>query len=179
MDINTLESLATGDRDALRQCLLLVTQWAVSKGIPREDANDIAAETAGRAADNAASYRSEAKVDSWIIGIADKVCKEDFRHRSRKAPWAESLEDLPVEIEDEIDVENMALMRLVADAAMDGLTEAEKQAFLLCARDSLSSEEAGKAMGKSGNAVRCLKFRAAKKIGKYHRDFLQGRGCIP
>jgi len=173
MDIKTLRALAADDRAAWRECLVLVTQWAVYNGIPPEDADDIAAKTALRAALDADSFRGEAKVDSWILAIAKNVWREDIRHRSRKAPWGESLEELPVEIEDEIDVENMALMRLVADAAMEGLTEAEKQAFLLCARDGLSSEEAGKAMGKSGNAVRCLKFRAAKKIDEYRRDFLQ------
>lgn len=86
MDINTLKSLAAGDRDALEQCLLLVTQWAARRGITRQEAEDIAAETAFRVAVNADSYRSEAKVATWIIGIAENVCREHFRHRARKAP---------------------------------------------------------------------------------------------
>lgn len=80
---------------------------------------------------------------------------------------------MPVEIEDEIDVESMVIMRLVVDDAMKNLTEAEKQAFLLCERDGLSSEEAGERMDRSANAVRCLKLRASKKLAEYRRKFLE------
>lgn len=73
---------------------------------------------------------------------------------------------------DGVDTEDMVIMRLAVEEAMASLTEAEKEAFLLCEQEGLSSEEAGEKMGKSGNAVRCLKLRAAKKLGEYLRQFL-------
>jgi len=171
VDRQTLELLAAGDREAFERCLRFVAQWAIGKGDAPVDAEDISEEAVFRAALRADTYRGKSSVATWIIGIAENVRKEHFRHRTRKVSWAASLDDNPIEVQNDVDVEDMALRQMAAEEAMQKLTPDERQAFLLCVRDGLTSHQAGERIGKSADRVRHLKMEAARKLADYWRDF--------
>jgi len=176
MDDSTLAKLRQGDPVALRECLLIVNQWVrTQKQIPPADAEDIVLEAIERAVIAADSYRGEAKVETWLHQIASNTWVDNCRQRGRHAPWADSLDEKPGETaSNAFDPEEMAFRRMAAEEAMgllSKLSEDERQAFVLRVVHGLSSEQIAQRLERTVDAVRCLKYRAAKKLDAFRRDF--------
>jgi len=170
VDQTTLARLKEGDSAAATECYAVVKQWALRQKIPPDKADELAVDTLSAVYLAADSFRGEAKVDTWLIGIARRAwanrCRQERSHTSRTISLDEAAER-----DDDVHVEEMAIDRLAAEEAIGRLSEQERQAFLLRVRDGLSSEDIAERMGKSVAAVRSLKYRAVKEVGRYWRQF--------
>lgn len=172
MDTATLDKMCEGDTPALNECLALVTQWALRRGISREDAEDIAVETAVRAVLRRDQYFARASVYAWLLGIAWNVYREQSRYQARRAPASEPLPDDPPEIPDhDLSLDDALIRQEAIEEALERLPPDQKQAITLTAIDGLPIELAAEQMQREPNAIYNLRSRAFRSIGQYYRTF--------
>ena len=136
------------------------------------DAEDVVQESFIRAYRGLPQYDGRATFQSWIYRIASNYALDLLAARKRRK-WeqlegddehAGPLESLPAA---GASPERLALdgqLRQHVEAAMGGLTELERAAFVLRHFEGLSLEEIGGALGISMNSVKQGIFRAVQKM---------------
>lgn len=167
MDQTTVDRLVRGESDAVRESRVLVTAWLMRNAGPpftREDVEDMAGETIRRAWRAAAEYQGRSKPETWLVGIAKYVLRDERRFRRRHAPSAVSLEATKLEPAAQVDPEELATDLIAANLAMEQLTTDQREAVRLLLFEGLTSKEASRVMDKRDGAVRNLFYRAMMKI---------------
>ena len=139
-----------------------------------EDAEDAVQETLVRLARNAASFRGEAKLSTWLYRVARNVCTDRVRYEARRpsTPVADIAEihDQP----DEGDpIESHATAATVG-AALDQLDERSRQLLLLVAVDGLTYAEAAELTGLAVGTVKSRVSRARVQLGELLADDTTG-----
>jgi RNA polymerase sigma-70 factor (ECF subfamily) len=170
VDQTTLAMLKEGDPSTIDAIIAFINQFARRRGIPPSDADELAVRTVAAAYEAADGYRGEAKVETWLCGIAARIWAGNCRERARRSGRTESLDDGRTELADpHEDVEQMAMDRMIAEDAVKQLSEEERQALLLRLA-GLTSEEIAQQMGKTVDAVRSLKYRATQRLARHLRE---------
>jgi len=97
---------------------------------------------------SAPRFRGDSAVKTWLFGIAANLVKQYFRREQRRRDATTALGHTPVappiSATDAIGVEQQR--RLVA-AALDRLTPALREAYVLCVVEELPGKEAARALG--------------------------------
>lgn len=176
-DVNAFEKLVTEYEKAVYAIAQRMT------GNP-EDAADMTQETFIKAYNSLGSFRGDSKFSVWLYRIANNVCLDFLRSRSRKPTVSLSVEDdegeeSQLDVADESQSPELLLERgLTRDAVrrgLDTLPPDYKQILLLREIQGLSYEEIASALGIDLGTVKSRIFRARKKLC----TFLIEDGNIP
>ena len=176
-DVNAFEKLVTEYERAVYAIAQRMTGNA-------EDAADMTQETFIKAYNSLSSFRGDSKFSVWLYRIANNVCLDFLRSRSRKPTVSLSAEDddgeeTQLDIADESQspellLEN-ALTRDAVRRGLDSLPPDYKQILLLREIQGLSYEEIAAALGIESGTVKSRIFRARKRLC----TFLIEDGNIP
>ena len=176
-DVNAFEKLVTEYEKAVYAIAQRMT------GNP-EDSADMTQETFIKAYNSLGSFRGDSKFSVWLYRIANNVCLDFLRSRSRKPTVSLSVEDdegeeTQLDVADESQSPELLLERgLTRDAVrrgLDTLPPDYKQILLLREIQGLSYEEIASALGIDLGTVKSRIFRARKKLC----TFLIEDGNIP
>ena len=176
-DANAFEKLVTEYERAVYAIAQRMTGNA-------EDAADMTQETFIKAYNSLSSFRGDSKFSVWLYRIANNVCLDFLRSRSRKPTVSLSTEDddgeeTQLDIADESQspellLEN-ALTRDAVRRGLDSLPPDYRQILLLREIQGLSYEEIAAALGLESGTVKSRIFRARKRLC----TFLIEDGNIP
>jgi len=176
-DVNAFEKLVTEYERAVYAIAQRMTGNA-------EDAADMTQETFIKAYNSLSSFRGDSKFSVWLYRIANNVCLDFLRSRSRKPTVSLSAEDddgeeTQLDIADESQspellLEN-ALTRDAVRRGLDSLPPDYRQILLLREIQGLSYEEIAAALGIESGTVKSRIFRARKRLC----TFLIEDGNIP
>ncbi|MBQ7434651.1 MAG: sigma-70 family RNA polymerase sigma factor [Oscillospiraceae bacterium] len=176
-DVNAFEKLVTEYERAVYAIAQRMTGNA-------EDAADMTQETFIKAYNSLSSFRGDSKFSVWLYRIANNVCLDFLRSRSRKPTVSLSTEDddgeeTQLDIADESQspellLEN-ALTRDAVRRGLDSLPPDYRQILLLREIQGLSYEEIAAALGIESGTVKSRIFRARKRLC----TFLIEDGNIP
>ena len=176
-DVNALEKLVTEYERAVYAIAQRMTGNA-------EDAADMTQETFIKAYNSLSSFRGDSKFSVWLYRIANNVCLDFLRSRSRKPTVSLSTEDddgeeTQLDIADESQSPELllesALTRDAVRRGLDSLPPDYKQILLLREIQGLSYEEIAAALGIESGTVKSRIFRARKRLC----TFLIEDGNIP
>ena len=176
-DVNAFEKLVTEYEKAVYAIAQRMT------GNP-EDAADMTQEAFIKAYNSLGSFRGDSKFSVWLYRIANNVCLDFLRSRSRKPTVSLSVEDdegeeSQLDVADESQSPELLLERgLTRDAVrrgLDTLPPDYKQILLLREIQGLRYEEIALALGIDLGTVKSRIFRARKKLC----TFLIEDGNIP
>ena len=176
-DVNAFEKLVTEYEKAVYAIAQRMT------GNP-EDAADMTQETFIKAYNSLSSFRGDSKFSVWLYRIANNVCLDFLRSKSRRPTVSLSTEDddgeeTQLDIADESQSPELLLeSSLTRDAVrrgLDSLPPDYKQILLLREIQGLSYEEIAAALGIESGTVKSRIFRARKRLC----TFLIEDGNIP
>ena len=176
-DVNAFEKLVTEYEKAVYAIAQRMTGNA-------EDAADMTQETIIKAYNSLQSFRGDSKFSVWLYRIANNVCLDFLRSRSRRPAISLSTEDddgeeTQLDIADESQSPEQLLERsLTRDAVrrgLDALPPDYRQILLLREIQGLSYEEIAAALGIESGTVKSRIFRARKRLC----TFLIEDGNIP
>ena len=176
-DVNAFEKLVTEYERAVYAIAQRMTGNA-------EDAADMTQETFIKAYNSLSSFRGDSKFSVWLYRIANNVCLDFLRSRSRKPTVSLSAEDddgeeTQLDIADESQSPELLLeSALTRDAVRRGLEQLSpeyRQILLLREIQGLSYEEIAAALGIESGTVKSRIFRARKRLC----TFLIEDGNIP
>jgi RNA polymerase sigma-70 factor (ECF subfamily) len=176
-DVNAFEKLVTEYERAVYAIAQRMTGNA-------EDAADMTQETFIKAYNSLSSFRGDSKFSVWLYRIANNVCLDFLRSRSRKPTVSLSAEDddgeeTQLDIADESQSPELllesALTRDAVRRGLDSLPPDYKQILLLREIQGLSYEEIAAALGIESGTVKSRIFRARKRLC----TFLIEDGNIP
>lgn len=125
------------------------------------DAEDAVQDTFLKAYRAARSFRAGASVATWLYRILVNACYDQLRGRRRRAegPMPEPAV-LPAAAASDRDHP----LRLAIEAALGGLPERERAAFLLCEVEGFSHREAAEILEVPEATSRTLLFRARREL---------------
>ena len=176
-DVNAFEKLVTEYEKAVYAIAQRMT------GNP-EDAADMTQETFIKAYNSLSSFRGDSKFSVWLYRIANNVCLDFLRSKSRRPTVSLSAEDddgeeTQLDIADESQSPELLLeSSLTRDAVrrgLDSLPPDYKQILLLREIQGLSYEEIAAALDIESGTVKSRIFRARKRLC----TFLIEDGNIP
>ena len=176
-DVNAFEKLVTEYEKAVYAIAQRMTGNA-------EDAADMTQETFIKAYNSLSSFRGDSKFSVWLYRIANNVCLDFLRSRSRKPTVSLSTEDddgeeTQLDIADESQSPELllesALTRDAVRRGLDSLPPDYRQILLLREIQGLSYEEIAAALGIESGTVKSRIFRARKRLC----TFLIEDGNIP
>jgi RNA polymerase sigma-70 factor, ECF subfamily len=136
----------------------------------REDAEDVTAEVFAAALASIDGFRGDARVETWLIGIARRKLIDAARRRDRRPEVleAELYSTERLGLESDGDTPHEALERRDQSARVRTmvlqLPDAQREALWLHCVDQFSLAETARVMGRSENAVKGLIHRARLTI---------------
>ena len=136
----------------------------------RSDAEDATQETFVKLARNAASFRGEAKLSTWLYRVARNVCTDHVRYDARRP--STPVDDLTT-VGDEPVVADLVAARdtaLSVQAALARLDEPSRRLLLLVAVDGLSYAEAAAVADLAVGTVKSRISRARVRLGELLAD---------
>ena len=135
--------------------------WAVALRTmrDREDASDALQDALLSAFRNAAAYRGEAAVTTWLHRVVVNACLDRMRRRAARPAVALGDTDVPAPYDEHAAAEN----RIDLTAALARLPEAQREAIVLVDVQELSVAEAAELLGVAEGTVksRCSRGRLA------------------
>jgi RNA polymerase sigma factor (sigma-70 family) len=167
--IRLWKSARDGDRESLelllRQHQDLVYRFCRAR-LPSENlAIDATQETAMRMINHIASFRGSGKFSTWVLGIANNVCRE-FRRQDKK--WTQPAEDAVNQLpayesasptDPSKDYESENLHHLI-----ESLPDRQRTAIILRYFESLPLKEVAQIMEISVGTVKATLSQATKKL---------------
>ena len=118
----------------------------------------------------APNFRGDASLKSWVLRITANLCRDELRRRRFDGGRPEDLDPLatrglsvnPTASWDEALDREKILAQL--EAALDRLTDEQREAILLRDRLGLSYEEAATAAGVTADVIKARLFRGREKL---------------
>ena len=142
----------------------LVFSYLLLHSARREDAEDLTAEVFAAAVASIERYRGDARVETWLIGIARRKLVDAARRRSRRPEvLASDLDDYPVAASPALPPDATLAERERLEAvrrAVLALPEPQRDALWLRCVHQLSLAETARALSRSENAIKGLLRRA-------------------
>lgn len=113
---------------------------------------------------NAANFRGDSKVSTWLFGIAFRTRQTHSRKENRHshAGTDELLTNLHTE--DDVEIDTQASVRDTIHAALDGLSEQHREVVELAYFHGYSTQEIADIVGCPQNTVKTRLFHARKKL---------------
>ena len=128
----------------------------------KEDAEDLVQDTWISALRTVPSFEGRSSLRTWLVSILRRRIADRFRRdRPTDLLEEERFAALGGSAEDQLDTHEAAR---IANIAMGGLTELERQAVTLCDVDDLDRDEASEAMGVTRGHLRVLLHRGRHKL---------------
>ncbi len=179
-----------GDREAFRR--LVETHqgnvYYAALGLLRnpDDAEDVVQEVFIRTYKSLDRFRGQARLSTWLYRVTLNACRDHQRKRRFislqqslglvKEPESQWVEERP-----DADPERAAVStRLRGDLgrAMDRLSPAERDVFVLRQFNDLSIRETAEATGRAEGTVKTLLFRALRKLQKELAGYREAREAV-
>lgn len=171
-------SARRGDREAFRQIVERHQNdvYYLALGLLRnpDDAEDAVQDVFIRAYKSLARFRGDARLGTWLYRVTLNACRDQQR-KARFARLQHSLGLLPdpesrwVEERADADPERLAAsgrIRQDLARALDRLSPAERDTFVLRQLQELSIRETAQVTGRAEGTVKNLLFRALRKLQK-------------
>lgn len=134
------------------------------------DAEDAVQETFVKLARNAASFRGESQLSTWLYRVARNVCTDRIRYEARRPSTpvddVAAVSDL-ADPDDELGARDTAL---AVQGALAQLDERSRTLLLLIAVDGLSYAEAAEVSGLPVGTVKSRVSRARLRLGELLAD---------
>ena len=167
--IRLWELAKLGDRDSLAQLLHevqdLIFRFTWSQLGNEELATEATQETATRFIQNIDSFRGQGKLSTWILGIANNVCRE-FRRKNSK--WNQTAEEVFNQVPGENSLPLSELVSIETKCeltdAINQLPERQREAIVLRYFESLSVAEVAQVMKVSEGTVKATVSSAIKNL---------------
>jgi RNA polymerase sigma-70 factor (ECF subfamily) len=176
MDDSTPARVKDNDPEAVKDVLTTVGRWAYGRGLSRQDLEDLQMEVLEAVWQQADSFRGDASVHTWIISIAYRRWATMLRERQRKSASSLDATEPPIDPGDpSADPEDTVLGSMMAKEAIEKLLPEERDVLRWRLIEGLGPKDVAERMGRSVNAINCLKRRAMRKVGEYLSDF-EGKG---
>ena len=178
---NVLEQARSGDHEAFRLIFERYTRPVVSflfDLVGRRDlAEDLAQETFVRAYRGLHTLRDEAKLSTWIFGIARNVARESFRSRSREDKKVRLDEAFVLDLSDEHPLPdgrllNQELSRVIHEA-LNRLDEDKRVVFTLKVLHQKDYEEIAAITGFSIAKLKTDLHRARAEMRRRVRPYVE------
>ncbi|MDI1449669.1 RNA polymerase sigma factor [Polyangium sp. 6x1] len=150
----------------------------------RAEAEDLTQDTLLRGVRSLSTYRPEASMKPWVMGIAHNVHRQHRRaaQRREKAILAEpdaGAEPFAWDIPPDVSAQ-LSQMRERLCAAVDVMPDRLFEVFFLVYLEEHTLDEAGRELGISKDAVKMRALRVRKYLQKELRDFRDAyRGALP
>jgi RNA polymerase sigma-70 factor (ECF subfamily) len=141
-------------------------RYALAKLSSPADAEDVAAETFARVLRDLHRFRWKgAGFEAWIFRIAANLVVDHHRRAGRETPSDDTLEpgDAAGPPTPESAILQGELTARMGDL-LNRLGEDQREVLLLRFAGGLDTDEAGRVLGRSANAVRQLQFRALENL---------------
>ncbi len=155
--------IAQGDMSALETlyCELAPGVYAFARSIVKDDAaaQDIMQDTFVRVYNSAASFHARGLGKAWIMQIARNLSLNAVMRTAKNEP-EDVIEDRPAGES----TEDAAETRLMISAALDALTDAEREVLVLHAVSGLKLDAIAKITGEPLGTVKWRHSQAMKKI---------------
>jgi RNA polymerase sigma-70 factor (ECF subfamily) len=174
----------SGDEEAFRTIFERYTRPVISFIFymvnRRELAEELAQETFVRAYKSIGTLRDEAKVGTWLFGIAKNVARESLRSRLREArngaryPWPEASDEQSSPDKILMEKELMSVM----GRALDALDEDKRLVFTLKVYQQHSYEEISEITGFSLPKIRNDIYRARAELRRRLSLYLGGENDL-
>ncbi|MBB5913790.1 RNA polymerase sigma-70 factor (ECF subfamily) [Nocardia transvalensis] len=177
-DRQLLAAHVAGDRDAFRVLFHRhhnhLWQLALRTCRTSEDAADCLQDALLSAHRNAAAFRGDAEVRSWLHRIVVNACLD--RMRRNKSRYSISLSDETVaEPADERDDIAHREMSMVVDAALFGLPDDQRAALVAIDMEGYTVAEAARLLGVAEGTIKSRCSRGRKRL-QQELEFLQDPG---
>lgn len=172
-DAAVVARVRAGDGDAFRVLVerhaRTVFRLACRMVGNQQDADDVVQETFLRAYRQIGRFESRANFGTWLYRIAVNCSVDLLRQRPRHIaePPPDDGEDPAGDCEDRPSPERLAYgaeVQAKVGAALNGLSDSERAAFLLRHFEGRSIEEIGQVLGLRTSATKHTVFRAVKKM---------------
>lgn len=177
-DRSTIEAVLAGDRDAYGLLVMrhsrMLFRLAYRMTGNEADADDVVQDAFLRGYQKLATFESRANFGTWIYRIAVHCALDRLESRKREAARQVSEENDPEQ--DAVQVadaapgpERLVLsaeMESLCEQAMQGLTAAERTAFVLRHMEERNTEEIALALEVAPNTAKQTVFRAVQKMRK-------------
>jgi len=142
-----------------------VYRYAANRRVPPMAIDDVVQEVFVVVHNRLGSFEGRSSLRTWLAGIAHNVLRGYARKPGNRAA-GEHLED-EVQIRDERcspaeALEQKAALRIL-DEMLDKMTEIQREVFILCEIEQLSSVEIAEVLGLNENTVR-TRLLAARKV---------------
>ncbi len=149
--------------DLLRQHQDLIFRYCHARLGDHASAIEATQETATRLIARINQFECRGKITTWILGIANNVCREQQRLQRK---WRQHNDELPIECvsasrPDPL-VESESIQEL--NRAIKQLPERQREAILLRYFESLPLAEIGQIMGVSTGTIKATLNHAFKKL---------------
>ncbi len=161
--IHLWKSAESGDRSALAQLLRglqdLIYRFCMSQLRDENAAIEATQETAVRLIENLKKFSGNGKLTTWVLGIANNVCREMRRKQSK----LQTLETGAADIAEEPSVESTESNDSLKHA-IEQLPDRQREAIVLRYYESLSLVEVAEVMQVSIGTVKATINQALKKL---------------
>lgn len=139
-----------------------VWRYAAHRGIPADARDDVVQEVFMVVYRRLAGFEGRSSMRTWIAGIAINIVRS---HRRRRGiPGSEPVPlDLPAGGRNAAESLELKQALGIAGQALSQMTELQREAFVLCELDGLSSVEISELLGVNVNTVR-TRLRAARRL---------------
>ena len=163
--IQLWKSAVSGDRSALEQLLRgvqdLIYRFCVSQLHDENAAVEATQETAMRLIDNLGRFSGRGKLTTWVLGIANNVCRETRRRQKKLQLMETGLESVVVS---QTTQPGEAASSTTLRSAIAQLPERQREAIVLRYFESLSLAEVAEVMKVSKGTVKATIHQALQKL---------------
>jgi len=149
--------------DVYRQHKLTIYRYILVRIGHVEDAHDLTAQVFLKAYQHNPTYRHEAPIVAWLIGIARHQIVDYYREQKPHIPLSE-MNDFPTmgsSLEESVEQRNR--LKRVAEA-LTVLSEDRREALAMRLFAGLKNQEIADLMGKSPDAVAMLVYRGVQDL---------------
>jgi RNA polymerase sigma-70 factor, ECF subfamily len=142
-----------------------VWRYAANRRVPPMAIDDVVQEVFVVVHNRLSSFEGRSSIRTWLAGIAHNVVRSYIR-RPGNRPAGEHLEDEADVQADDVSpaeaLERRTALRIL-DEMLDKMTEIQREVFILCEIEQLSSVEIAEALSLNENTVR-TRLLAARKV---------------
>lgn len=151
-------------REVHDRCIDFVYRYAVHRGVPAATLDDAVQEVFIVVHQRLSSFEGRSSIKTWVGGIARLVVNDHLRRRRNRwlgEPLVETDHLAPRDSDpSELMARSEASRQL--DELLAKMSEAQREAFILCEMEQLSSIEAAEILGTNESTVRS-RLREARK----------------
>ncbi len=152
-------------REVHDSCIDFVIRYALHRGVPAAMLDDVVQEVFIVVHNRLSTFEGRSALKTWVGGIARLVIGDQLRKR-QNLPLGEALSEGDTLRSLDLDPAELTARSEAAhqlDTLLAKMTEAQREAFILCEIEQFSSVEAAELLGSNENTVR-TRLREARKF---------------